>query len=175
MGYRGGAVAFNFKTSSSGQRLFFPWGPWGQGYVLPSEREYERLRRDFGAYRLFLLLVAFPLSRLPWLIVLALLTLLSAAYAVWVRRRVAGFEPAAERLFMRESYTSAALAYGVGLLWFMEVAAIGTVGLCLFLLHVDPKPVFFIGIILFGLGAAVTAYMLVLRRHALNQSHKSDA
>jgi hypothetical protein len=36
----------NFKTASDGSRLFFPWAPSGRGYVIASERDYHRLRRQ---------------------------------------------------------------------------------------------------------------------------------
>jgi len=35
-----------FKTTQDGGWLFFPWGLRGSGYVIASEQDYERLRRQ---------------------------------------------------------------------------------------------------------------------------------
>jgi Na+-driven multidrug efflux pump len=40
----------SFKTASDGSRLFFPWGGLGRGYVIASERDYQRLRRQIKIY-----------------------------------------------------------------------------------------------------------------------------
>ncbi|MEW6113145.1 MAG: hypothetical protein AB1664_13530 [Thermodesulfobacteriota bacterium] len=50
MGYIGRAIDEQFKTTEDGRKLFFPWKwfwPWKsyRGYILCSDKEYERLRR----------------------------------------------------------------------------------------------------------------------------------
>jgi hypothetical protein len=48
----------NFKTASDGSRLFFPLGTLGRGYVIASERDYQRLRRQVKIYyAVFLVLI----------------------------------------------------------------------------------------------------------------------
>lgn len=34
-----------FRIGKKGQKLFFPWGAWGRGYVIPSDEEYVKIRR----------------------------------------------------------------------------------------------------------------------------------
>jgi hypothetical protein len=41
---------WSFKTTSDGSRLFFPWGGLGRGYVIASERDYQRLRRQIKIF-----------------------------------------------------------------------------------------------------------------------------
>ncbi len=37
MGYFEALTSSSFKTTKGGQKLFFPWGTLGRGYVIPSE------------------------------------------------------------------------------------------------------------------------------------------
>ena len=50
MGYFDALTSSSFKTTEDGRRLFFPWGTLGRGYAIPSEEEFERLRRRVKAY-----------------------------------------------------------------------------------------------------------------------------
>jgi hypothetical protein len=37
---------WRFHTTENGRRLFFPWGGRGSGYVVASEQDYARLRKQ---------------------------------------------------------------------------------------------------------------------------------
>jgi len=39
-----------FRTDQHGRKLFFPWGIFGRGYVIASEQDYQRLRRELRVY-----------------------------------------------------------------------------------------------------------------------------
>ena len=39
-----------FKTAPDGRKLFFAWGVWGRGYIVASEHDYLRLRRQIKVY-----------------------------------------------------------------------------------------------------------------------------
>jgi hypothetical protein len=39
------AIERLFRTTEDGQELFYPWGSWGRGYIIPSDKDYQRLRR----------------------------------------------------------------------------------------------------------------------------------
>ena len=41
-----------FFTTQDGRRLFFPWHSRGSGYVIASEQDYERLRRQVKVYEI---------------------------------------------------------------------------------------------------------------------------
>jgi hypothetical protein len=52
----------SFKTASDGSRLFYPLGHLGRGYVIASESDYQRLRRQVKIYYvvLFVLIIGVP-------------------------------------------------------------------------------------------------------------------
>ena len=62
MGYFEALASSSFKTAADGSRLFFPSGRRGRGYVIASERDYQRLRRQIKTY-LVSLFGAFVLLR----------------------------------------------------------------------------------------------------------------
>jgi hypothetical protein len=38
-----------FKTKDDGSRVFFPWGFWGRGHIIPSDKDFERLHEQMSA------------------------------------------------------------------------------------------------------------------------------
>jgi hypothetical protein len=46
-----------FTTAQDGSRLFFPRYSGGSGYVIASEQDYERLRRQVKVYEIVCLIV----------------------------------------------------------------------------------------------------------------------
>jgi hypothetical protein len=75
-----------FKRTDDGRRLFFPWGPLGGGDAVPSEAEFDRLRRNVKAYLLMCVLLI-PVA-MAWKGVaggLTLLPLLLLPYVLWAR------------------------------------------------------------------------------------------
>lgn len=39
-----------FKTDAEGKTVFFPWGPFGKGYVVPDDTKEQQIRRFLGIY-----------------------------------------------------------------------------------------------------------------------------
>jgi drug/metabolite transporter (DMT)-like permease len=54
MGFFDALASSVFKTASDGSRLFSPLGHLGRGYVIASERDYQRLRRQMKIYFIIL-------------------------------------------------------------------------------------------------------------------------
>jgi len=44
MGYFEAIAASSFTTDAGGRHLFFPWGVFGKGYIVPTEDDYLHLR-----------------------------------------------------------------------------------------------------------------------------------
>ena len=73
MGYFDALTSSSFKITQDGRRLFFPWGTLSSGYAVPSEENFERLRRSVKAYMVISLSLislavtwqGFPEDRLP--------------------------------------------------------------------------------------------------------------
>ena len=48
--YFEGLIEGSFKTAADGQRLFYPWGVLGKGYVLLGVQAEQRIRRFMKIY-----------------------------------------------------------------------------------------------------------------------------
>ncbi len=59
MGYFDAIAVSAFDVDPQNRRVFFPWGFLARGYVVPTETDYERLRKTLiGASKLTLLLIS---------------------------------------------------------------------------------------------------------------------
>ena len=63
MGYFDALTSSAFKTADDGGKLFFPWGTLGRGYVLGSDEDYLRLRRQIKIFMIAALGVRLPRVR----------------------------------------------------------------------------------------------------------------
>jgi hypothetical protein len=173
MGYFDALTSGSFKTTEDGRRLFFPWGVLGKGYSVASEQDYRRLQKQVKGYMIvsLVLIIAsgsfggyFDDSVIPAPVAVGALVL--ALYLAWIWHVLGRLTVSDESLSLKESVTSQASALGVVMLWLMEVAALAFVASGIFMLVVDPRlwPIALSGIILFGISAAKTTYMLLLRR-----------
>jgi hypothetical protein len=167
MGYFDGLTSGNFKTAHNGQKLFFPWGYLGRGYVIGSEPEAERLHRQIKAYYVVLIgaIIATSIGH-AFIVSAAVAAFGIAFYAIWARRRAAGLQPADEVMSFRESSASQARAYGAGRLWLLEICSLLFVAGGIFIYVSDPtnRPMALLTLIFFGACAVAIGYMLVIRR-----------
>lgn len=73
----------SFKVDSSGRSIFYPWGIFGKGYVLPS-KEYEEKVRSFitkyHAFNLIFIIVVWAFLGL-WIVFI-----LGAAFIIFIGR-----------------------------------------------------------------------------------------
>jgi hypothetical protein len=163
MGYFDALASSSFKTTEDGRRLFFPWGTLGRGYAIPSEAEFERLRRGVKAY----LAISLPLIILAvtWKRFLGgsvLLPLLIVPYALWARSQCRRLQPTEEKLTLSET----GQAHGTVELWLLELAALAFVGAGALILVLDPGnwPLAAASIGFFGLCAVMLSRMLLNKR-----------
>jgi len=166
MGYFDGLTSGVFKTAQDGQKLFFPWGYLGRGYVVANEGDAERLRQQIKAYYMVLMAAIIATSVARVYIVSAAVAVLGVVfYAIWVRRQAAGLQPAGETMSFRESSIAQARAYGSGRLWMMEIGALLLVAAGIFLYVTDPanRPIALLSLIFFGCCAVAIGYMLIIR------------
>jgi len=99
-----------FKTDAEGRRVYFPNGIFGSGRIVPSDAEYERLRRRLARFigagmtvgpALALSLIWVPI----WLVLAvgAVVVLSEVGVLIWLRRRAwSRWAVSAERLSYRE-------------------------------------------------------------------------
>src|SRR5215510_5145810 len=115
MGYFDALTSSSFKTTPDGQRLFFPCGVLGRGYVIGSEREYERLRGQVKIFIIVGIAAAIGILALRRYVGLAGLVAIAALfvfhatfYVSWVLYLLRGRQPSHERLSLRESMATQA-------------------------------------------------------------------
>jgi hypothetical protein len=166
MGYFDGLTSGNFKTAQSGQKLFFPWGYLHRGYVLGSEQDAERMRRQLKMYYIVLMAAIIGTSAIHAFIVSAAVAVLGIVfYAIWSRRQVAGLQPAGETMSFGESAAAQARAYGARRLWLTEAGALLLAAAGIFMYVTDPtnRPMALLTLIFFGCCAVAIGYLIVIR------------
>jgi len=164
--YFDAAASGTFKTAQDGRPLFFPWGTLGRGYVIGTEQDFTRLKRQVKIYLIgSAAVIGILMPWLPLLKGLGLALLLMAPYAIWAWSLTRGLQPSDERLSFGESMTQQALAYGTATLWMLEIASLAFVvsGIVIALVDPDNRLVGMAGIAFFGLCAAVFAFQLAVR------------
>jgi Ca2+/Na+ antiporter len=166
MGYFDALTSSAFKTGKDGGRLFFPWGVLGRGYVLASERDYERLQRQIKAYMIVtLVLIVGTVMLQAYLWSVIAVALLIAVYVIWVMYLLRGLQPSDERLSLEESMTSQAVRHNATVLWLMQIGSLIFVAAGILMLVLEPGNwlIALASTVFFGLCAAVFARMLFLR------------
>jgi hypothetical protein len=173
MGYFDAMVAGSFKTAQDGRKLYYPWGSYGRGYILPSEAEEQRLRRQLKTYQIvsFVLIVGVVLTGY-FVAAFFIAALVIGFYLTWARRQIAGLTPTGERLSFQTSALAQARAYSAFNLWAMEIASLLFVACGIYLFKTgssgvaNPSPLPLFTIVFFGACAAVIAYLIILRGRA---------
>jgi hypothetical protein len=166
MGYFDALTSNSFETREDGRRLFFPWGILGHGYAIPSEAEYERLRRGVKAYQVVslpLVIVAMIWKGIP--AAAAVVAALIVWYAFWARAQCRRLPRTDEKLTLRENIAGQAREHSLTSLWLLELGALAFVGAGVFILVRDPGKWLLVAVVLafFGFAAVMFARMLVMR------------
>ena len=166
-GYFNALVSGYFKPAADGRMLYFPWGIFGKGYVVPSQQEYARLHSQLKMYQCVSLIMIVALAATQSFIACIILALvLVAGYSVWAVYRKRGFAPSDEKMSWGENMAMQAQLHGVRGLWVLEIIALVFVASGLLMLVIDPSQwlmaLFSIGF--FGACAVVFARMLRMRR-----------
>jgi len=169
MDYFEAIAASSFITNDRGQRIFFPWGPLGKGYVVPTDDEYERLRvalvRSFRTVRPLGLLLVLSWLWMPWTVDCALAFLFFFGYAFWLRTVTSGWSQSAERLSFGRNVSNHPLSHHRSRLWLMLLGALALAAAGVWLivdLHTWRAGV--PSIAFFGFCAVVLSRMLVVQR-----------
>jgi hypothetical protein len=106
MGYFDALVRNLFMTAPDGRRVFFPWGVVGRAYVIGSESDYERLRRQIKISLIvapvLVIISGLALSRSLFGLAAVALIALIVAWMLYLLRDLAS---PAERLSLQEPVT----------------------------------------------------------------------
>jgi hypothetical protein len=176
MGYFDDATSASFKTGQDGRKVFFPWGTLGRGYIIASDADYERLRRQVKACTIWTVLLAVisasALILWGFLVFLLFIVLVFLPFAVlslgWMTRHLRRLEPSQERLTYKESKATQAAVLPPWLLWVGVIVPLGALVCFMFLL--GPRPdswvITLAAIISCAFAAASSACVLFMRWRA---------
>jgi hypothetical protein len=163
-----------FKTAQDGRRLFFPWGVWGRGYVISSEQDSRRIKHQLGIFVIVsAALTVGAIILKGYLAATVIAGLLLVFFVSWKPQLVRGLQPSDERLSLKESYTSLALAQSSRQLWSWGIGALILSGVAIVALldgsigdSIGSRVTAALLLIISAVLAAFAGWMLVLRRQA---------
>lgn len=161
-----GLAAGLFKTGKSGQRLFYPWGVIGQGFVLESAAQEAELRTWIKKCLILTLSdAAFSQVMVGFQVLLAILPLALIYYRVAMGLKLRHAAVSHERLRLLEAYRNAARAYRMTTLLVMEGCALGFIVAGSYLAWARGEMVFGVIAVAVSLPAALAlGYMIATKR-----------
>ena len=166
MGYFDSIAEASFKTDADGRKLFFPWGSFGRGYVIPTEDAYVETRTTLTRMqKVVFAAVLASLLAAPWAPVLVL-SAYGVVLAIWARRTTAGWGRSSDRLSLLEAYDNQARSMSRRALWSLLVASLLFTALGVLAVVAEPRLRLITapGVILMLLAAAVFIRMLRVSR-----------
>ena len=169
MGYFDGLINASFKADKQGPTLFYKWGVLGNGYILPTADKENEIRKFLMLYyKVSLPLVIVVGALLNWLLAVLLAIPLFIWFQIKISALTKGLTISREKLTFKESYTNSAQGHNKFTLWLLLIGSTAFVigGLFLLLTATDLKRqlIGVSGIIFFGACAAVSLYMLKIKR-----------
>ena len=172
MGYFDGLTAAAFKKDSHGRDLFFIWGKFGKGRVVPTEADGASVRSYLKNYYICVIVGIVPVVMLSgpsfeprWFLAIGIFMALALAGLAPLFMRTAQWEIADERLTYREAMSASAGAHGAVSLWLLAaLSAVFVVGGLFLLLATDATLVGLLCVLFFGACLGVFVWMLAMRR-----------
>jgi hypothetical protein len=172
MGYFDGLTAAAFKKDAQGRDLFFIWGKFGKGRVVPTAADGIAVRNYLKNYYIGIIIGIVPMVMVAgksfeprWFLTIGIFMVLALAALVPLFRRTAQWEIADERLTYREAMSASATAHGAGSLWFLVVlSGLFVAGGLFLLVATDATWIGLLCTLLFGACLGVFVWMLIVRR-----------
>jgi hypothetical protein len=172
MGYFDGLTAAAFKKDTQGRDLFFIWGKFGKGRIVPTEADGAAVRNYLKNYYICLIVGIVPMIMLAgksfeprWFLAVGIFMVLALAALFPLFMRTRQWAVANERMTYREAMSASATAHGAATLWFLIVlGALFVAGGLFLLLATDAKLIGLLCVLFFGACLGVFIWMLVMRR-----------
>ena len=127
MGYFDGLTDAAFKKDRFGNTVFYPWGVFGRGRILPDEQSIGNVRQFLRGYYQALFCVVIPLGIMTTIksisipVKVASYVAFGIGFTAWFiiksRKLTAGTEFSDESLSLRESYSNSAAGHNRATLW----------------------------------------------------------
>jgi hypothetical protein len=169
MGYFDALTSSSFKQDESGKSVFYPWGVFGKGHVLPDDETENRIRGFVRRYYMISLpMIIIVGAVVGWIYVLATLPILIIWYHFKSKILIAGCSVTDGKLTLKESYTNSSKAHNKKTLWLLLIFSILFVGGgLLMLIHGTSnydKIMGALGCVFFGVCAVAFGYMIKAKR-----------
>lgn len=166
MGYFDGLADAAFKEDEQGNALFYPFGIFGKGRVIPNEKEKQSLRTILKRYYQILLPLIILLSVIGlWKLTISF-ALISLIPFYWLLfRRIRNFEITKSTLTFKESSKNSARSHNKITLWLLFIVSLLFVLMGIFILAAGSKS-WLLGMlctIFFGLCALSIGYMIKIK------------
>jgi hypothetical protein len=182
MGYIDNVADGSFKTTGDGNVLFYPYGVWGKGYVIPNIEKKQEIRKRLKRLHFFTLAVlipvvslAFPAIRILlnslWITVLIFIVAiagLSLAEYVFRKQFAKGLTPVDEKLTVWEVMQDSAKSQSIiFLLVFEIISLLFTVASIWVMINTNLAWYFrlngVVGFLIFGFCCIVFGYIISLK------------
>jgi len=171
MGYFDGLTAAAFKKDSQGRDLFFIWGKFGKGRIVPTATDGMSVRSYLKNYYICVIVGIVPMIMLAgksfeprWFLAIGIFMVLALAALVPLFLRTRQWAVADERLTYREAMSASAAAHGAVSLWLLAaLSAVFVAGGLLLLLATDATLIGLLCVVFFGVCLGIFIWMLVMR------------
>ncbi len=182
MGYFDGMVDGSFKTTDNGVVIFYPYGIFGVGYIIPGNEKKQEIRKHLKRFTFFsltiilvsayLLFLPLKIHSFPWwitgLIYLAIVAGLTLVGLMLSKRWTNGLTQVDKKITLAESYQNAAKSYNMYVLIMLELVSLLFVIAGIWMMLYDSRAWYsrLVGvliIIFFGLCSIAGGYMIKVK------------
>ena len=157
MGYFGEFIDISFKKDEKGRTIFYPWGIFGRGYILPDDKKdiiRKKLKRSYQVFLTLVILTEIFVS--SWVSIFFVL-LLVGVLAIFNKRLVRGLEISPVKLTVSDTRSTLVHSQSLITTWFLEICSLLFVLAGIFILVISPNEWFIaiLSISLFGFSAYI--------------------
>jgi hypothetical protein len=169
MGYFDGLANASFKKNSEGTSIFYPWGIFGRGRVIPDHHTEKRIRAFLTRYYKLSLLSLTAVGILGgWIWAALLLPLHCLWFYLGVKPLVSECAYSTDKLTIKESCSGSAAGHSRSTLWLLLTSSgLLVLGGVLMASNADSLDSMILGllcVVFFGACCAAFGYMLAVKR-----------
>jgi hypothetical protein len=170
MGYFDVLASNSFKKDNKGNTIFFPWGRFRKGRVLPDEATETKLRGILRRYYQVTLLISTGVGTIfGWVWLLLLASIFFAWFYLSTKPLISGCPYSDDKLTTMEIYANTAAGLSSATLWFFFIFSILFVIAGILIAATEKSiaglAVGFLFFALFGACSVVIGYMLKVKRN----------
>ncbi len=162
-------TASSFLTDRDGRTVFYPWGKFGRGVIIPTEEIRQRFSRLLKFNFLAVLALVLSMNAVTMTYVIAALVIQQIVYFVMINRMTKELESSDEPLKMAKSMQAFAVAAGTPFLIFFAVFSLAFVAVGVFLVAIGDIALGLAAMGIFGAMALLYLYAIYLKRTASRQ------